>query len=175
MRAKLATSLPDVEALEGAAEAIPLPDASVDAVTAGQSFHWFRLDEALPELARVLRPGGGLALAWNMRAPGPVAAAFAAVLRPLRGETPSHADSGWRKRVESSGLFRPFEERAFEWEETVDEVLLVKRLRSISFVAALPEEQQRRVGEELRERLAELPRPFRLPYATRVFISVRHT
>ena len=49
------------------AEAIPLQDDSVDAATAGQSFHWFRLDEAVPEVHRVLRPGAGLGLVWNMR------------------------------------------------------------------------------------------------------------
>jgi SAM-dependent methyltransferase len=173
MRAKLQELLPAVPVLSGSAEGIPLPDLSVDAVTAGQAFHWFRLDDALPEIARVLRPGGGLALIWNRRAPGPVASAFADVLRPLRGETPSHADSPWREQLERSGLFTPVEERTFEWEEQVDEELLAKRLRSISFVAALPEEQQEEAAEELRERLAGLPRPLSLPYATVAFVCYR--
>jgi len=58
MRAELELALPDVEALRGAAEDIPLPDQSVDCVAVGQAFHWFRHDEAMPELHRVLRPGG---------------------------------------------------------------------------------------------------------------------
>lgn len=48
--------------LEGTAEAIPLPDASVDAVTVADAFHWFDRGPALQEMARVLEPGGGLAL-----------------------------------------------------------------------------------------------------------------
>jgi len=65
MRAVLERVLPEVEALAGIAEAIPLPDASVDAITVGQAFHWFDQDVALGEMARVLRPGGGVALLWN--------------------------------------------------------------------------------------------------------------
>lgn len=59
--------LPDVPTSESAAEDIPLPDRSVDVVVAAQSFQWFDHGLALPEIARVLRPGGFLALAWNTR------------------------------------------------------------------------------------------------------------
>ena len=54
-------------ALDGTAEAMPLPDDSADAVTVGQAFHWFDGPAALAEIERVLRPGGALALAWNRR------------------------------------------------------------------------------------------------------------
>jgi SAM-dependent methyltransferase len=66
MLAELRRHLPGVPAEHGSAEAIPLPDASVDAVLAGQAMHWFDLDRALPEIARVLRPGGVLAGLWNV-------------------------------------------------------------------------------------------------------------
>ncbi|WNI14985.1 class I SAM-dependent methyltransferase [Actinacidiphila sp. ITFR-21] len=65
MRAELVRALPEVTALAGSAEDIPLPDASVDAVVVGQAFHWFDQERALPEIARVLRPGGALAALWN--------------------------------------------------------------------------------------------------------------
>src|SRR5947207_16006721 len=55
MRAELSRAVPEAQALCGAAEEIPLPDASLDAIAVGQAFHWFRHDEALPELHRVLR------------------------------------------------------------------------------------------------------------------------
>lgn len=65
MLAQLRGAVPEAEAHEGSAEAIPLPDSSVDAGFAGQAFHWFDPERALPELHRVIKPGGGLALLWN--------------------------------------------------------------------------------------------------------------
>ncbi|HWG03336.1 MAG TPA: class I SAM-dependent methyltransferase, partial [Trebonia sp.] len=65
MLAELRRRLPGVPAVRGSAESIPLPDASVQAVLCGQSLHWFNLDVALPEIARVLVPGGVLAGLWN--------------------------------------------------------------------------------------------------------------
>ena len=54
-------------AVEGRAEATGLGAASVDLVTAGQAFHWFSVPEARREFQRILRPGGGVALVWNLR------------------------------------------------------------------------------------------------------------
>ncbi len=58
---------PDVPALVGGAEEIPLPGATVDAVVAGQAAHWFDPGPAAAELRRVLRPGGTVGLVWNVR------------------------------------------------------------------------------------------------------------
>ena len=66
MLAELRRAMPAVRSVPGRAEEVPLPDASVDAVLAGQAMHWFDLDRALPEIARVLRPGGVLAGLWNV-------------------------------------------------------------------------------------------------------------
>ena len=63
----LEREVPGVRTAEASAEDIPLADASVDAVIAAQAFHWFDLDQALPEMARVLRPGGRICLVWNYR------------------------------------------------------------------------------------------------------------
>jgi len=60
MRAKLVAAVSNVAALEGTAEAIPRPDASVDAVVCAQSFHWFATRAALAEIHRVLKPGGAV-------------------------------------------------------------------------------------------------------------------
>jgi SAM-dependent methyltransferase len=65
MLAELRAALPGVTALQAPAEDIPLAGGSVDAVLVGQAFHWFDTDRALPEIARVLRPGGVLAALWN--------------------------------------------------------------------------------------------------------------
>jgi SAM-dependent methyltransferase len=66
MLAELRRELPSVRSVRGSAEEIPLPDGSVDAVLAGQAMHWFDMDRALPEIARVLTPGGVLAGLWNV-------------------------------------------------------------------------------------------------------------
>ncbi|WP_406318839.1 class I SAM-dependent methyltransferase [Streptosporangium sp. NBC_01639] len=66
MLAQLRDRLPGVRALPGSAEEIPLADGSVDAIVVGQAMHWFDLDRALPEMARVLVPGGVLAGLWNL-------------------------------------------------------------------------------------------------------------
>ena len=63
----LPEAAPGAFAILGNAEVIPLPDAHADVVTCAQSFHWFDHPVALPEIARVLRPGGRLALVWNTR------------------------------------------------------------------------------------------------------------
>ncbi|MDQ6857213.1 MAG: methyltransferase domain-containing protein [Candidatus Dormibacteraeota bacterium] len=67
MRSQLALMLPEVALLDGTAEAIPLPDHSVDAVLVAQAWHWVDPGRARPEVARVLTPGGRLGLVWNIR------------------------------------------------------------------------------------------------------------
>ena len=63
----LQKNLPDVRASQAPAEEIPAGDASYDVVVSAQAFHWFDLDRALPEIARVLKPRGRLSLVWNQR------------------------------------------------------------------------------------------------------------
>jgi ubiquinone/menaquinone biosynthesis C-methylase UbiE len=65
MRAALGRTCPGVTVLEGTAESIPLPDASVDAVTVSAAWHWMDPERAIPEVARVLKPGGGLGIVWT--------------------------------------------------------------------------------------------------------------
>ena len=73
LRTILEERVPQAEALPGVAEAIPLGDAAVDAVFTGQAFHWFANDDAVAEIARVLRPGGVFARLWNEAAePNPL-------------------------------------------------------------------------------------------------------
>ncbi len=67
MLAVLAASLPDVRVSQAPAEDLPVPDRSVDLVVGAQCFHWFDLERALPEIARVLKPGGSVAMTWAER------------------------------------------------------------------------------------------------------------
>jgi SAM-dependent methyltransferase len=67
MRAVLAARCPEAEVLAGRGEDIPLPDASVDAVVIASAWHWLDPDRAVPEIVRVLRPGGALGVIWVSR------------------------------------------------------------------------------------------------------------
>ncbi len=66
MLAELRRAMPEVRSVPGSAEEMPVPDASIDAVLAGQAMHWFDMSRAVPEIARVLRPGGVFAGLWNV-------------------------------------------------------------------------------------------------------------
>jgi ubiquinone/menaquinone biosynthesis C-methylase UbiE len=140
-----------VEALEGTAEAIPLPDGCADAVTVAQAFHWFDGVAALAEIHRVLRPDGGLALIWNeRRAEDPLNAALDALLEPHRGDVPRHRSRSWREAFDRTRLFGPLESRQFEHSQELDPDGLVDRVRSISFVATLPEGERAQLLERAR-------------------------
>jgi SAM-dependent methyltransferase len=67
MLRELAARLPGVVTAVGTAEAIPVADAAVDVVVAGQAAHWFDPAPAAREIRRVLRPGGTLGFVWNTR------------------------------------------------------------------------------------------------------------
>jgi len=103
MLAELRRELPEVRALAGHAEQIPLPDGTVDAVVVGQAMHWFDLDRAMPEIARVLTPGGLVAGLWNVdddRVP------WVAELAELSKNRASPTLLGWRQGVGESRLQR---------------------------------------------------------------------
>lgn len=161
-------------AVEGAAEAIPLADASADAVTAGQAFHWFRTDEALAEIHRVLRPGGGLALVWNVRDQSDeVQAAATRILAPIERDTPRAHARGWAEALDGSGLYTPAETATFGHEQIVDEDGLVERFTSVSFVAAAPVDVRAGIAEQLRALARDAGAPIRLPYVTEVYLAFR--
>ena len=171
MRAVLERAVPQVEAMRGSAEDIPLPTASVDAIAIGQAFHWFRHDIAIPELHRVLRPRGGVALIWNMRDPelplhreiGELIAPFVPPDRPAPDE--------WSRQLGESELFGPLEPRRFSFVHQVDADGLAERMASVSFVAAAPLEARRELDSCLRQLAERLGGRVDFPYVTAVYVS----
>ncbi len=134
MRAELVAAVPGVRALSGSAEAIPLPDASADVVTSAQAFHWFDHDAALPEIARVLRHEGRVALVWNSRDDrDPWMARLSAI---IGNET--IAESDVVPILDASGLFGPVETAPFSFEQTRDRDGLLDLVLSRSYLAKLP-------------------------------------
>ncbi len=166
--------LPDsVEALEGVAEAIPLPDESVDAVTVGQAFHWFRPAEALREIHRVLRPGGGLALVWNTRDESdPLQQALSEVLSAC-GRPSWRGELGVAAEIAASGLFGPVEEVRLPHRQELTAERVLDRFLSVSFVAAAAPPERLAVETALRELVAGRREPIVLPYVTEIFLAFR--
>lgn len=175
MRARLEESLPDVRALEGTAEAIPLPDASIDVVTAAQAFHWFDGNAALGEIHRVLAPGGRLGLLWNVKdEEEDWVARLGEIIEPHGGTAPRYLSGAWRTAFEETALFTPLAAEHFSHVQEVDAEGVVDRVFSISFIAALTQEEREQVGEQVRRLLAEHPETrarerIRLPYRTNVY------
>jgi SAM-dependent methyltransferase len=170
MRQALERTVPGVEALDGVAEAIPLPDGFADAVTVAQAFHWFDAEAALAEIHRVLRPGGGLGLIWNvMGADSDWLAAVRALVHGLRGSAPAYGPSPWREAFRASPRFTPFRERTFGFVQELDEDGLADRIASTSYVAALPDGERIELIRQVRALVRDVPRPIRVPYRTDVF------
>jgi len=143
MAAQLRRSLSAVPCVLGVAEALPVRDAAADVVTIAQAFHWFDAPSALREVHRVLRPGGVLVLAWNVRDPsvGWVAALDDLVEAHSGGRPYSHHDEQrWAATIAAAGGFTAVVEERFDnpVATTVEGVL--DRVRSISFVAVMPED-----------------------------------
>jgi ubiquinone/menaquinone biosynthesis C-methylase UbiE len=169
MREQARSTVPGVDVLEGTAEAIPLPDGSVDVVTVAQAFHWFDADAALAEIARVLKPGGGLALLWNERDERTAWVAEMSRLIRWHERTVSryqHVD--WAEVVATSDRFTPLAEHAVAWEQPMTRERLADRVRSISYVAVMPPAERERLAVEVTALVTRLPEPFPLPYVCRV-------
>jgi SAM-dependent methyltransferase len=131
--------------VQGSAEQIPVASSSVDAVVAGQAFHWFEADRALGEIARVLRPGGTLALVWNVRDETvPWVRRLGRLIGSEQPEDPTEL-------LEESGLFDGVERRTFRhWQEVFRDSLL-GLVESRSRVAELPEEERAKVLDQVGE------------------------
>ena len=171
MRAELERALPDVEALRGAAEDIPLPDQSVDCIAVGQAFHWFRHDEAIPELHRVLRPCGGVALVWYSRDPdNPIYHEIGELIAPFVPPDRQDEDE-WPRPLGESELFGPLEERRFSFVQELDTDTVAERIASVSFVAAAPAEARRELDAAIRRVADELGGLITVPYVTRAYVS----
>ncbi len=175
MLAQLTLILPDVAARSGTAENIPVNDGAVDAVVCAQSFHWFASKTALAEIRRVLKPGGHLGLIWNVRNEAvDWCAAMTAIVAPYEGDAPRYRSGEWRKVFPAEG-FGPLREERFRNGHTGDpEQVIVERVLSTSFIAALPRTQQLIVAARLRDLIAMTPALNRreevtVPYQTVAF------
>jgi SAM-dependent methyltransferase len=171
MIAHLRAAVPEATAVEGGAEAIPLPAESADVVTVAQAFHWFDHDPALREIVRTLRRGGRVALVWNVRDESEewvIELSDAMVGR-------TGVDHGAAGPIDASGLFGPVEHATFGHVQEVDRETLRELVVSRSYCAVLSDEERAPVLQRVDDLFTEHARDgvMRLPYVTECFRAVR--
>lgn len=172
MRKKLVAAIPDVQAIDGTAERIPLDDDAVDAVLVGQAWHWFDQLAAAQEIARVLRPGGVLGIAWNFADEKLAwvsqlwsmihAAGQPARVEGRRGET---------ETPELGAFFGSAERGDFGFEQDVDLETVLALVQSRSYIIQLPPERREALLADVRRLFATHPdlagrTTYSLPYRT---------
>lgn len=165
MREALIEDVGGVDARDGTAESIPMADNSAGAVVAAQSFHWFDSTRALEEIARVCQPGGKLLTVWNVRDESvPWVSAYSEVVDRHAGDTPRYRTMNWRRAIESDGRFALDDERSVDNLQPTDPERVVRRALSTSFIAALADEEQTAVANEIRQVIDGLGERFDYPY-----------
>jgi SAM-dependent methyltransferase len=174
MLAVLAESLPEVNAVIGRAEDIPLPDASVEAVLASSSWHWMDPTRTLSEVARILVPGGVLGVVWGGPDPeGPFLTQARALLSPASdsGAAPPPAEEGDgldmvnavldgnrptpELTIPADSPFTQPERKAFTWDIALNADELIGLLGTFSWIITMPEPQRARVIAEARRVLKD--------------------
>jgi SAM-dependent methyltransferase len=166
MRAEHLRNHPEAKVLDGSAESMPLPDGSVDAVLAGNAFHWFDQERAFPEIARVLRPGGIFSALWNDDDEREdLVAGLAAIFGWKSSKSPT-------ERVSSHPLFSDLKHAEFRYSQrrTVESMTL--RMGTLSPVLAMPEATRVELLGRVRQFLTDRPETasgeFDLPIRTTV-------
>lgn len=166
----LSDSLPDTPALLGTAEQIPLPDNSMDAVLVAQAWHWVDPARAIPEVARVLRPGGRLGLVWNTR---DERLGWVAELGKIIGTE----NDPLNQSVVLPAPFADQERHQVEWTNYLTGQALLDMVASRSYCITAPEAARKKTLQQVRDLLADHPalahdRGLALPYIT---VSIRAT
>ena len=174
MRRFLVERVPDARVVSASADDIPITTASVDAVFAAQAFHQFDASRAVAEIARVLRPGGVLALLWNVRA-GAAEPSLAAVEELLAPEWPAGWDPldlgvgfgrrAWKRQV-TSNPFGELREERLPNPQTVDRDALVAFFGSMGWIALKPDDDRVRLLDDVRTLLTS--DHYTLPWETRL-------
>jgi ubiquinone/menaquinone biosynthesis C-methylase UbiE len=174
MRRTLADTVSGAAVVAGVAQALPVGTGLMDAVTVAQAFHWFANAVAVDELHRVIRPGGRLGLVWNHRdLTDPLQAAMDEILEPVRGETPSYVTGAWRRAFDAGDRFCPAGTTHVAWRQPVDVDGAVARVASVSFVAALPDDDRARLLDRVRGVALATAPPMALAYTTDVYCYAR--
>ncbi len=165
LRAVLAQRIGSERVREGLAEEIPLENASVEAVTVADAFHWFDHARALPEIRRVLRPGGGLAILFT--APDWSGASWAQELGTIVSESrPQHPHfdgPSWQELVRAAGGFREPREIRVTVMQPADPERIVDHMASVSWIAGMPDDERAQMIERMRALVRRGETPGEMP------------
>jgi SAM-dependent methyltransferase len=157
-----------VSIVAAVAEALPFAASSFDAITCATAFHWFDASRAVPEMARVLRPGGHVALVWNERDEGvPWVAEMTRVIR-WEGYRPYGVAFDWRPVLEHGGQFVLEGRAQFPFTQTLDRAGYADRVRSISYISTLPHDEQQRTVDAALGVVQDFGDEIEMPYLTDV-------
>jgi len=158
MREALVRDYPQVALVDGVAEAIDLPDKSMDCVVCAQAFHWFATAAAQAEIHRVLAPGGTLGLIWNVRDERlPWVAALSAIIDARESDAPRYRTGQWRQLFPAPGFVEIGQRYADNPHVGAAEQVIVARTLSVSFIAALPPAERAEVERDVRALIAATP------------------
>lgn len=159
MRATFRTLLPGVPLTAGTAEALPLRDASLDAITVAQAWHWFDHERATAEARRVVKPQGWLGLVWNARDRSvPWVNEVWAIMDRVEKRAPWRDHDNWRDSAfRAMPGFGDLLRAEFRHTQRVTREGMVQRVASVSHVAVLPEAERNAVLDEVRMVLTTHP------------------
>jgi ubiquinone/menaquinone biosynthesis C-methylase UbiE len=173
MREELKAAVPSVDVRDGVAEDIPLDDGAVDLVTVGQAFHWFRVDEALREIQRVLAPGGFVAILFNERDERTSwVKTWNDAIEWHSRRIAHYQDTDWTVLLTNGG-FHDVGYHRVEWRQPMTRELVASRVRSVSYVAELDEAGQQEYVDRVLSLVAGFDEPFDLPYITHLWTASR--
>jgi SAM-dependent methyltransferase len=179
MRSELVTGMPGVHAIAGTAQAMNIPDGSSDAVVCAQAFHWFADEAAMVEIRRVLNRGGRLGLVWNVRDESvDWVAAITNIIKDYEGDSPRYCNGEWR-RAFAAGLFSGLEKSCYDYTHVgPPQQVILDRFLSVSFIAALPDDEKSEVADRLSKLIASHPQlkgreSIAFPYQTHAYRCTR--
>lgn len=167
--------------VQAAAEMLPFAPESFDVVTVAQGFHWFDGDAALSQIAAVLRPGGVLALLWNVRNTSVAwVAALNTIFARYEGDvaTLRFWRGAWKAPFQRTARFTPVTKSEFSYEQVLTRAGVIDRVASVSFIATLPPAERARVHAEVEAILDGDPTTHGsdrivLPYRTELYLCER--
>jgi SAM-dependent methyltransferase len=173
MLAALHEQLPAVPTFVGTAEALPLPDASLDAVVMGQAWHWVDPAAGSAEIGRVVRPGGVLGLIWNVRDERVDWVRRLTLI--MKGSPAEQMISGDGPTI--AAPFVEIEAERWEWVRPMTRDQLLHMARSRSYIITASDEEKQRIERGMNDLFDELgvdgDRTIDMPYLTAAYRAVR--